>query len=490
MNSNKPSLLQRLFQMVFPKFFAGHANEQAKLVLLAALPCYLIALLALSYTYISGYLIIFIAIILLLLIIYAALSGKQRANYQIQTLANLVEAMIDGDYTLRGRQQNNPAFHDLLSLVNNLADTLQKHKIKAEESQLLLEKVMDQMDAMVFAVGPNNHLALMNASAKKLLLANYDEEKPSQEIPLITLADIGLSSLQDYSESGVIELSTENFSGEYFLFKDQFISNNDRHELYLLTRADRLLREKEREAWQNLLRVLSHEINNSLTPIATFSRTMLKKLTRLNSPDANQKEAIQRAPGQLTETLQSFTQGLSIIQERAESLHGFVASYSKLSHLPAADKRLFHWREKLTQLSSLITGCQIKNCLVDKPELDFEVYADPQQLEQVFINLLKNAQEAMADKESGENIKIEKEIKLDAFIENNQLNIIIADRGTGIINSDNIFVPFYTTKATGSGIGLTLCRQILVNHNGNLKLRNRLDENGAEVIVTLPVIKQ
>ena len=100
MNSNKPSLLQRLFQMVFPKFFAGHANEQAKLVLLAALPCYLIALLALSYTYISGYLIIFIAIILLLLIIYAALSGKQRANYQIQTLANLVEAMIDGDLSL------------------------------------------------------------------------------------------------------------------------------------------------------------------------------------------------------------------------------------------------------------------------------------------------------------------------------------------------------------------------------------------------------
>lgn len=450
--------------------------DQAGLVLLASLPCLFIAILAMWFNGISIYFIAFATILLSLPIIYAAFTGRQGANYQLQTLSNLLEAMIEGDYSLRGRSQSNPAFQELLLLINKLADNLQQHKMKAQESELLLNKIMDQMDAMVVAVAPQGTLAMCNASARQLLLNeqvlneqadSHGQEVTEQRIKTLSLADLGLSELAQRQQSGVIELDTDTVKGEYFLFKDRFISDNQPHDLYLLTRADRLLREKERQAWQNLLRVLSHELNNSLTPIATFSRSMLKRLR-------SDRQSV---------SPQSFYEGLSIIKERAESLSDFVASYSQLSNLPAPHKQPLDWREKLTQLSALVLDCRINNRLMDNPALAVTVYADPQQLEQVFINLLKNASEAM----EGMPRKI---IELDARIEPQWLHISIGDHGSGIANSDNLFVPFYTTKETGSGIGLTLCRQIIMNHNGRFTLKNRQNDQGAEATLSLPLVSQ
>ena len=438
--------------------FKGYANEQAGLVLIASVPCLILALVSLRFAGASYYLISFFAIIFLLLIAYAAITGKGRANFQLQTLSNLVEAMIDGDYTLRGRKQSNPAFQDLLNLINRLSDNLHKHKLKAEESQLLLEKVMQQMDALIIATDSQGLLAIMNDAARQ----GFDFDRDLSEG--YQLRDIGMADLVEKEHSGVVKIKRNNIAGEYFLYRDRFYSDNKEHQLYLLTRADRMLREKEREAWQNLLRVLSHELNNSLTPIATFSNTMLRKIKK-------EKQV---------SDVEKFTDGLCVIKERAESLNQFITSYSQLSHLPKANKQPYNWRDKLIQLMSLFDDCTFEHNLSDNQDFDFSIQADPQQLEQVFINLFKNARESMGDKGH-------KTIEVSAYFDEKHLELKIKDQGTGIANLDNLFVPFYTTKKSGSGIGLTLCQQVLQNHNGSIQLNNRVNQQGAEVVLQLPI---
>lgn len=430
-----------------------------KLILLACLPSLGVALIAMVMAGLSPYLIGFIALVLILIIVHCVVSGAYHSDYQIRTLSNLIEAMIDGDYTLRGRVQSNPAFEELLVLINQLADTLQRHRLAAEESQLLLDKIMEQMDAMVFAINPDHRIEMQNGSARKLLFRNQPVDQP------LDWQASGLAVLRDVQQSGVVTLDAKELKGEFFLFKDRFISDNQEHDLYLLTRADRLLREKEREAWQNLLRVLGHEVNNSLTPIATFSRSMLRKL--------------HNKPGH--ETIETFEEGLTIIRERAESLSAFINSYSELSRLPAPQKTPVDWYQRLLRLADLIPGCSTTSHVVDSSIKTTPVFADPQQLDQVFINLLRNASESMASVAT-------KTIELDAQREQNWLHVMIRDRGVGIANESNLFVPFYTTKASGSGIGLVLCRQIVMNHDGHLSIRNREDGDGAEAIVSLPLL--
>ena len=447
-----------------PNFFSrlkggkrNHSVEQARLILLASVPCYAIALIALKLAGASYYMLFFIGILLGLLIIFAAVNGRQKADYHLQTLSNLVESMIEGDYTLRGRKQSNPAFQELLDLINQLADTLNLHKIKAEENQLLLEKIIDQMQPMLIAIDELQNITLINESAKQTLGQNLKVgSKLSDETTLV---------LADAANGQVIKLNTQGSLAEYILYSDRYISENKHHRLYLLTRAEKQLREKERKAWQGLIRVLSHELNNSLTPIATFSNTLLRKLER---------ESVISDP-------QKFSSGLSIIRERAESLKQFITSYGELSHLPMPKQTNFDWREKLQHLTKLFNQYQFTIYFSD--HLPTTIQADPAQFEQVFINLFKNAVESMREiNEASAQV-----IELDAKLNNGMLSIIVKDRGTGIANLENLFVPFYTTKSSGSGIGLTLCQQILHNHNGELKLINRLDGPGAEATVTLPL---
>ena len=432
----------------------AHANEQAKLILIASLPCYVVALIAIRLSGASWYLFFFFAISMGLLILYAAVAGRQKADYQLQTLSNLVEALIDGDYTLRGRQQSNQAFQDLLNLINRLAETLNHHKLKAEESQLLLEKIIGQMDTMLIATDEDGQLTMLNQSAENWLQLTLGD-KP------INLQKLGLERLQTADSSEVIQFQQEHLTGEYILFSDSFISGNKKYFLYLLTRAEKLLKQKERQAWQGLLRVLSHELNNSLTPISTFSSTLRRKLER---------------EGDIKD-IEKFKQGLEVISERAESLSKFITSYSQLSHLPKPSFENYTWREKIEKLTQLFPSNQFELCF--EPNLPDDICVDSKQFEQVLINLFKNALEASQD---GEN----KSIEVKATSDNHFFRLSILDQGPGISNSENLFIPFYSTKKDGSGIGLALCQQIILSHGGKIELKNREHGHGAEAILTLP----
>ncbi|MEW6989122.1 PAS domain-containing sensor histidine kinase [Colwelliaceae bacterium 6441] len=428
-------------------------DNQQKLVLLICLPCFLMTAFALFLAQISGYLIAFILIVLLLLASYVVVASKQNAEYQIRTLSNLIESMIDGDYTLRGRVQTNQAFQELLDLINNLADTLSKHKIEARESRLLLERIMEQMDAMVLATNEQGAIVMANASATKLLLGDSDNMFEIQ------LADLPIGKQIVEANTGIIEFNQAQISGEHFLFKESFLSEGKNHQLYMLTNAERLLMEKERNAWQSLLRVLSHEINNSLTPIVSISQSMQKKLTRID--------------GEASKT--TLLDGISIINERAGSLSTFIASYSQLSHLPKPNKSIFKLSSIIENIAALYPVCKINTYF----DTELFIEADKSQLEQVLINLFKNAEEAMSQQK-------EKVIDITCKKEGNWQQIVIGDYGAGISNLENIFVPFYTTKPQGSGIGLALCRQILFNHNGLIKINNRQNNQGVDVTLSLP----
>jgi len=431
-------------------------DDQQKLMWVVCLVSYMVTAGALFLTTMSGYLIAFILIVLALLCAYAIVASNLHSQYQVRTLANLIESMIDGDYTLRGRVHTNRAYQELLNLINSLSETLAKHKIEAKESRLLLERIMEQMDAMVLATDEQGFVVMANASANKLILGSSEQPERIQ----LTNSILGAELVN--ADSGIIQFNGDQLKGEHFLVKESFLSEGKRHQLYFITNAERLLMEKERKAWQSLLRVLSHEMNNSLTPIAAISETMQKKL---HKPLDEQNK-------------QSLLEGIGIINERAESLSTFIASYSQLSHLPKPNVSCFELASLLNRISALFpTGTFL---LSDSCQT--VITADKQQFEQVLINLLKNAIEAMSHLDN-------KAISISCSQDDKWRFISISDNGSGISNSDNLFVPFYSTKNQGSGIGLALCRQIMFNHNGLIKLTNKAGGEGVTALLSLPIDK-
>jgi len=444
-------ILPNIFKMLSRKI--NQIDSQQKLILLVCIPCFIVTSTALFIAGTSGYLIAFIMILLALLCTFVAISSKYHSEHQIRTFSNLIESMIDGDYTLRARKQNNHALQDLLNLINDLADNLASHKIEAKESRLLLERIMAQMDAMVIATNEQGYVVMANAAAKKLILPKIEC------ITDIKLNDIAVGAQIIESSAGIVAFNHTKLSGEHFLFKDNFLSSGTQHTLYMLTNAERLLMEKERQAWQSLLRVLSHEMNNSLAPIIAISQSMKKKLQQTHT----ELKA------------DSLLAGVGIINERADSLSGFIASYSQLSHLPKPNKSLISLSILIEKLALLFPEAQIQHNIDALLMID----VDKGQFEQVLINLLKNATEAMKDQQ-------EKLITVNIEKSTQWLHILIKDTGAGISNLDNLFVPFYTTKSQGSGIGLALCRQIMFNHNAMIKLQNA-DKQGAVATLSLPV---
>jgi two-component system nitrogen regulation sensor histidine kinase NtrY len=435
-------------------------NDHSLLALFLCLPCLVITSVALFIANVSAYLIAFIVIVLSLIAVFIVVISQQRSQQQIRTLSNILESMIDGDYSLRGREQNNKAFQELLTLVNNLADTLALSKIEAKESRQLLERIMQQMDAMVLAVDEQGRIVMANDSAQKLLQIDMSVQAH------VLFINLPIGKIITESDSGIIDFEQPQLRGEHFLFKECFLSEGKQHQLFLITSAQRLLLEKERKSWQSLLRVLSHEMNNSLTPISSISQSMRSKLK-------DESKTLNR---------DSLLTGIDIINERASSLSSFIASYSQLSHLPEPNKSVFVLQGFINNCVALFSDCSI--VFPDKYiELDnVSVNADKAQLEQVFINVLKNAKEAMEGPDKREN----KIIDVFCQADDRYFHIHIRDSGSGIANKDNLFVPFYSTKPDGSGIGLALCKQILFNHGGLLSLANRKDTQGAEAIISLP----
>jgi two-component system nitrogen regulation sensor histidine kinase NtrY len=384
----------------------------------------------------------------------------------LQTLANVVAALREEDYSFRARGAvRNDALGELAIEINALADTLQSQRLSALEATALLRRVIEAMDAPVLAFDQGGFLRLLNPAGERVLALKSarDLGRPA--------AQLDLTRLLDLADEGIISLPAQGHAARWMVRRTTFRQRGVPHTLLVLSDVSAALREEERSAWRRLIRVLGHEISNSLAPIKSIAGSLRFRLTGVPE-DAGISD--------------DFERGLNVIESRSESLNRFVQAYRQLAQLPAPSLRRVSLEPLLQRLISLETRLPIK--LVSSADVD--LIADPDQLEQLLINLFRNAVEAalsLADQASPETEAAAPEVRVSVARLPDAAVLVIEDNGPGLTNPANLFVPFYTTKSSGSGVGLVLARQIAEAHGGTVELRNRADTQGCRAEVRIPM---
>ncbi len=388
----------------------------------------------------------------------------------LQTLANVVGALREEDYSFRARLAvPNDALGELSLEVNALADLLAQHRTGAIEATALLQRVVEEVDIPIFAFDPAQKLRLVSSAGEKLL------QKSSSQLLGRTASELGLQSALSCENETLVHLHFTS-DARWFVRRSSFRQQGIPHTLVVLSDVSRALREEERRAWQRLIRVIGHELNNSLAPIKSIAGSLSTRLAEMNV------EPEQR---------QDFERGLGIIEARAASLNRFLQAYRQLAQMPSPVLKECSISELVKRVAALETRVDLM--LIPGP--DITLWADPDQLEQMLINLLRNAAEALlepaaspghADKSSNPSENGEPKIIVTWKLAETDAVLTIEDNGPGLMNPGNAFVPFYTTKPQGSGIGLVLSRQICEAHGGRLELSNRLSGPGCTVKVILP----
>ena len=389
----------------------------------------------------------------------------------LQTLANVVGALREEDYSFRARNAvPNDALGELSLELNALADLLSQHRTGAMEATALLQRVVEEVDIPIFAFDPARALRLVNSAGEKLL------HQSSSLLLGHTASQLGLEDCLTSENESLVSLALGG-GARWFVRRSSFRQQGIPHTLVVLSDVSRALREEERRAWQRLIRVIGHELNNSLTPIKSIAGSLNARL------DDTGLEYSQR---------QDFSRGLGIIETRAASLNRFLQAYRQLAQMPAPVLRECSIADLVRRAASLETRAEIAVAQGS----DVRLMADADQLEQMLINLLHNAADAMLESHANGNQPPSAEsaategspqIHVRWTRSGNQLVLTIEDNGPGLMNPSNTFVPFYTTKPEGSGIGLVLSRQIAEAHGGSLELSNRSGERGCVVRVHLPI---
>lgn len=379
-----------------------------------------------------------------------ALAVRERVSQPLRTLANLLEAMREGDYSIRAHNpQNEDALGEVMQQVNAIGSTLRAQRLGALEATTLLRKVMEEIDVAVFTFDNLQRLKLVNRAGERLL------GQPSERILDLDATTLGLSDLLNGGET-TVNRAFPGGSGRWGINRTAFREEGLPLRLLVLTDVTRALREEELRAWQRIVRVLGHELNNSLTPIKSIAGTLGQLLRREPLPE-----------DWLVDTIR----GLDIISARSDSLGRFIGAYARLAKLPAPQKAPV----RLAPLLEHAAGLETRMDIVLHRGPDVTVDADSDQLEQLFINLLRNAVEAGGP------------VEVRWTVRNGRVEVSVVDGGPGVANPANLFVPFFTTKPGGSGIGLVLSRQIAEAHEGTLTLKNREPGPGCEARLTLPV---
>jgi two-component system, NtrC family, nitrogen regulation sensor histidine kinase NtrY len=397
-------------------------------------------------------------LLLVLLWLGIAFNLKQRIVRPLQTLSNILAAIREGDYSIRGRRAaSGDALGEVMLEVNDLGETLRGQRLGALEATALLRAVMGEIDVAVFAFDGNQRLRLVNRAGEKLLA------RPAIRLLGRTSEELGLANCLDRADDAgpsTMQMVFPGGVGRWDIRRSTFREGGAQHQLLVLTDLSRTLREEERTAWQRLLRVLGHELNNSLAPIKSVAGSLSDLLSRQPRP-ADWGDDMQR--------------GLEVISSRADSLARFVESYSKLARLPQPRFEALKLGELLRRVASLETRLSVR--VVAGPEVI--VQGDSVQLEQLLINLVRNAVDASLETGGG--------VKLGWARNNGQVELCVSDEGPGLASTANLFVPFFTTKVNGSGIGLVLSRQIAEAHGGTLTLENRRRHRGCEARLRLPL---
>lgn len=384
----------------------------------------------------------------------AAASARQLAQRSLTLIANLLGALREGDYSIRGPgAQSGSSVALVMREVNDLGTTLQRQRTEAVESAALLTHVMEEIGVAVFTFDPANHILLVNKAAEQLI------GRPAASLVGQPANAVGFDEYLTGEPRRLVDRVFGGRRGRYEVRRAVFYRDGRPHHLVVLSDLSQALREQEQAAWQRIVRVLSHEINNSLTPIKSIAHSLHRIVTR--APEFPRGAEVQ--------------QGLSLIEERSGALGRFLRSYAQLARLPKPNPKPL----EIGELVYRIVDLEKRKRVAIEPSPAIKLVADSDQLEQLLINVLRNAVDAAQETDGRVSIGWKRA--------GNWFELHIDDEGKGLSDTSNLFVPFFTTKPSGSGIGLALSRQIAEAHGGTMALENRAPLPGCRATLRLPV---
>ena len=395
-----------------------------------------------------------------------ALALQEQTTRPLQTLANVIGSLREEDYSFRARNAVvEDALGELSIEVNALADMLSDQRVRAIEATALLQRVVDEIDAPLFAFDPGSVLRLVNPAGEHLL------RQMKARMLGRSASELSLQACLTAENESLVELNLNDSQARWLLRRSSFRQHGVPHTLVVLSDVSRALREEERRAWQRLIRVLGHELSNSLAPIKSIAGSLSSRVS--DTPmDAEVRSDLLR--------------GLEIIEARSASLHRFLEAYRRLAQMPAPVLK----EVSLSPLVARVAGLETRIKVYVRPGPDVTFQVDPDQLEQMLINLVRNAADAVLEASSlpcDTLSSAESEAVVVRWnADKEEVTFTIDDRGPGLLNPANVFTPFYTTKPNGSGVGLVLSRQIAEAHGGRIEISNRIDGRGCSVRVVLP----
>ena len=385
----------------------------------------------------------------------------EQVVHPLQTLSNVVGALREEDYSFRARgAARNDAMGELALEINSLADILTEQRLQTIEANALLRRVVEEIDAPLFTFDPDHVLRLMNAAGERLL------QQPAARLLGNSASDLGLDACFEAANETLVALPYSAPNARWMLRRRSFRQSGVPHTLIVLSDVSRALREEERSAWQRLIRVLGHELNNSLAPIISIAGSLSSRLPLPELPEAQNAD---------------FQRGLGIIEARTAALHRFLQSYRRLATMPSPTLQPTPLRPLFERVAALETRLPVR---IDS-DGELALMLDPDLIEQMLINLVRNAVDAALEQAQSAQTG-DPEVTMRWEKTNGKVALIVDDNGIGLLNPSNAFVPFYTTKPGGSGIGLVLSQQIVEAHGGSIELVNRPDARGCRVKVTLP----
>jgi two-component system nitrogen regulation sensor histidine kinase NtrY len=432
---------------------ANHERRVFYLALFAGLPGVAVSMILLWRGGYSGKVQWTLGLLVIGVWFITALVLRERVVRPLQTLSNMLAALREGDYSIRARGADRDDALGLAFLESNLlGETLRTQRLGAMEATALLRTVMAEIDVAVFAFDDADRVRLVNRAGERLLA------QPAERLLGRTADQVGLADGLEGPSPRTMDVTFPGGAGRWEVRRGTFRQDGRPHTLLVLADVSKTLREEELQAWQRLVRVLSHEINNSLAPIKSITGSLLSLLGRRPRP-ADADDDLQR--------------GLAVIGGRSEGLVRFMSAYARLAKLPAPNRVPLDVGWWVRRGAALETRMPVT--VVEGPATTLR--ADGDQLDQLLINLVRNAVDASLEFKGGVRIRWTRQ--------NGTFSLMVEDEGPGLASAANLFVPFFTTKPQGSGIGLVLSRQIAEAHGGSLSLDNRVDRRGCIALIRL-----